>query len=436
MNTDVSDRSGRLSLEKTLRTIAKFVEKNKGTILDLYKAPLYNDEPKIFNYSARHKTSTTGDFDIASGFSFNKEVALIRVLAEAIERFSLSTYRPRILARKTAGHAARLRNFIDPLLLSPFSKHQLMQNRFEKFRIKKTSRFNWTNAYLLSSNKKVLVPAQLMSFMAQSDDLIVMPINSTGTAFGLTLEDALYRAICEVVERDAFVIAYLNKIPSPQVSLDKIRDKEISYILSILQRYRLELVVMDLTTDIGIPVFCAIIVDKTGLGPSVSVGLKAGVETRECLIGAIEEALMTRSWIRDRVIYMQGGNVNAIKDIQERAELWFPTNMIKKLDFWLKSDNKSKIKITRTKTNRWELTKKSLEDIGIGVIYKNISPDEVRNSNLFVVRVLIPSLQQFYLDEAYQFFGNKRLYEVPIKLKFTNRRKDESGLNSIPHPFL
>lgn len=151
------------------------------------------------------------------------------------------------------------------------------------------------------------MPAQLVyvPYSYQHDEpLLRFPI-STGAATGVSLDDALYRGICEVVERDAFMITYLNKIVSPQVNLFSIKDKTIYDIANIFKRYKLELVILNLTTDLQIPVFAAVTLDRTGLGPAVSVGLKAGFNIKETIIGAIEESLMVRTWIRDKFIYAE-----------------------------------------------------------------------------------------------------------------------------------
>lgn len=79
----------------TLEKYAKFANDSKDIILNFQKLSWYNDEPKIFSYSVSYKNKYGTDGNIASGFSFNKEVALIRVLGETAERYCLDNYSPR-----------------------------------------------------------------------------------------------------------------------------------------------------------------------------------------------------------------------------------------------------------------------------------------------------------------------------------------------------
>lgn len=421
-----------------LDKIADFVLKENTIINGIYRDPQYNDEPKIFNYGIRYKNTRKDNLNIASGFSFNKQLALVRVLGEALERYSLDIYKPKIVAKGSIAKISKQGQYLEPLRVSPFSIKQLKQKKNSKFIIRNSSKFSWSEAVFLNKNKKILIPSQLISF---NHSLIdgepeIMPINSTGTAFGLTFDEALYRALCEAIERDAFMINYLNKIPSPRIDLKSLNDVDLNKIIDILERYKLEVFVFDLTTDIEIPVFEALVLDRTGLGPAVSLGLKAGWETKNCIIGAIEESLMTRSWIRDNSFHINPGpkKVEEIENIEQRAFLWFPTQMIEQLDFWLKNKNIAKVDTEKKSGNKLEKTLRLLIDNGMTIIYKDITPNVIKNAGFFVIRTLIPELQPLYLNEKYKFLGNKRLYNVPLKLGFT--KKNESDLNKVPHPFL
>lgn len=425
-------------LYRDLDRIAGFALRENLIINGVYKDPHYNDEPKVFIYGAKFKSKWNDNHNIASGFSFNKELALIKVLGEALERYSLDVYKSHIAIVGTISQINKLGRYLDPQNVSPFSKKQLKQKKYGKFIIKKNSRFAWSTGTLLNNNEEILIPSQLISF---NHTLIkgepeILPINSTGTAFGLNFDDALYRSICEIIERDAFMISYLNKLPSPKIDLLSLKDNKINKILKILERYKLDLFVLDLTTDIGVPVFGSLVIDRTGYGPAVSVGLKAGWETRNCIIGAIEESLMSRNWIRDNSskINYELERIKEIETVEQRAFSWFSTQTIQKLDFWLKNKKVIKVNIKETENNKLDKTLKLLMQNNISIIYKDIAPKVIKKAGFFVIRCLIPELQPLYLDETYVFLGNKRLYNVPSKLGFIGR--NESDLNKIPHPFL
>lgn len=428
------------TLDKSLEKAAKFVDDNKNFIINISRSPLYNDEPKIFAYTGTYKSRYKKNIDIACGFSFNKKVALMRVLGEGLERYCLEKYNPKI---SFIGSLENInRDYLDPYSICAFSKKQLAESNFKKFRIHNKSLFRWTKGFSLKRKKNLLVPAQLVSFnyAPMKNEPTILPPISTGTATGLSLDDAMYRGICEVVERDSFMISYLNKLPSPQINLNSIKDMKIQGILNKLRRYKLEVIVLDITTDLKIPAFAALTLDKTRQGPSVTIGLKAGFDIKESIMGAIEESLMTRSWVRDKFIYLNPDykQEKVIQSLEDRAHFWFSVDMIKKLGFWLENKNIKKFVPDKLNSaeNKLKKTITSLDKNKMEIIYVDITHKTIKRNGFWVVRTIIPQLHPLYLDEQYPYYGGKRLYETPIKMKFLRNIKKETQLNSIPHPFL
>ncbi|MFH1827198.1 MAG: YcaO-like family protein [bacterium] len=422
-----------------LEKYSKFANNSNDIILNIQKLPWYNDEPKIFSYSVNYKNKYGVDNNIASGFSFNKKIALIRALGETAERYCIDNYSPRNVLTSS------IKNIkiphLDPLSIVAFSKNQLKKSSFKKFRVNRDTRFKWVTGVSLTEDKIVSVPSQLITInnKKESEAMILNPI-STGAAAGLSLSNALYRGICEIIERDGFMISYLNKLPMAKIDLLPIKNKTIRKFLEIFYRYNLELVVLDITTDLGVPSFAALTLDRTGLGPAVSVGLKAGLDNISCIIGAVEESLMTRSWLRDKFIYNNPDykREDKITNIVDRAHLWFPIKSIKYLDFWL--GNKKIKKIGRKKlsfsTNQLVTILKILKKRGMEVVYVNITHPKIKKHGIVVIKAFISKSQPLYLDERYPYLGGNRLYEVPVKLGFLKVAKQESQLNKIPHPFL
>lgn len=427
-------------LNNSLEQSSRLVVGDKDFITSIYRIPIYNDEPKLFAYSASYKSIISDSENVASGVSFQKKKALIRVLGEALERYCLDNFNEKNF---TIGRISKLHgSFLHPSEVISFSKQQLQRKSFQKFVIKSDSKLRWVEGFSLPFKHKVLIPAQLVYTSYQNIEgevRVRLPI-STGAAAGRSLRNAIYTGICEVVERDAFMISYLNKLSSSRVDLTSIADEEIKRMINILHRYKLELVVIEITTDTQIPVFMAIILDKTGAGPAVSVGLKAGFNIKETLIGAIEESLMVRSWQRDMFIYSNSAHKipKVIKTLEDRAYFWFKQDTSHFLNFWLKSKNLKRLnlEIEYSDKNEFNLAITLLKKARGNVFYVDITHLKMKKLGFTVVKVIIPQLHPLYLDERYPYFGGSRLYEVPIKLGFKNSPKQENQLNKIPHPFL
>lgn len=431
-----------IGLNKAIELGFEFVADNPSIVTSISKLSLYNDEPKLYQYSSYLKDSyglvkDTNELT-ASGISFKKKNAIIKLLGEAMERYSLTTNNNGNLIYKDYNEL----NSAGKLSLNPQNIIQLDREMLSHNIL--STKLHWLEGKSLMSDNKILVPAQLIyvPYMhANTEPYLQIPI-STGAAAGTSLESAIYRGICEVIERDSFMIHYLNKIHSPLIDLKDLAKKarDLNRIMTILNRYKLELFILDITTDLGMPSFAAIILDKTGLGPAVSVGLKSGLDIKQDIIGAIEESLMTRSWIRDKFVYLEPSykREKIIRTIEDRAHFWFSLDSIKYLDFWLKNNNVKKINIKTFKRSENELrnTIKLLKDKKIEVIYVDITDKKIKKYNFVVVKVIIPQLQPLYLDERYPYLEGIRLYDAPVKMGVLKKLKTEHQLNKIPHPFL
>lgn len=431
--------------ESILERGAKFIYRNPNIIDWVGKITLYNDEPKVFSYTCYFKdkfAKTSTEDSVASGVSFNKTRALFKLTGETIERYALSINNNKNLFFDSFNNLNNSqKNVLDPTYLIPFSRNQIRVHNINVSKLK-SEKIHWVLGKSLTTNHDVLIPAQIVFvpyFYQKSEPLIMWPI-STGAASGKSLNDALYRGICEIVERDSFMIHYLNKIHTPKIDIDTIKSDEIKKILEILKRYKIELFLINLTTDVGIPSIGAVLLDKTGLGPAVCVGLKAGLDINNVIIGAIEEAVMLRSWIRDQFIYLKPDfkREKIIQSISERAHFWFPMKAINYLNFWLNNKNKISIKKITTKINGPLLQKvmSVLKEKNIEIYYVDLTDRLLKKSGFIIVKVIIPDLQPLYLSEKYKYFGKKRLYQAPVNMGLLQKPKKEIELNRIPHPFL
>lgn len=419
---------------------SQFVNDNPKIIKGIYKDISYNDDPKLYGYAVYFRDKYGGrenEDSVASGVSFNKKKALLKVLGETIERYSLSINNNNKFIYKS--YKELISDGESVLKL-----HDIIGVLNTKIRPKNVelTKFHWVKGQSLLSDKNILVPAQLVyvPYVYENTETVLRTSISTGAATGSSINEALYRGLCEIVERDAFMITYLNKIPCPQVDLFSIKDKKLFNTIDVFKRYKLELAVLDITTDLKIPAFAAITLDRTGLGPAVSVGLKAGFNVKDTIIGAIEESLMVRFGTRDQFAY-EGLNYKGkkiISTIDDRARFWLPQSSIEHLDFWLKSKNFKKIntKDFDYAKNTLKMAIELLKEKKMELIYIDIADRKIKRYGFTVLKVIIPQLHPLYLDESYPYLEGKRLHETPVKMELLKKPKTENQLNKIPHPFL
>lgn len=408
----------------------------------------YSDEPKFFQYFSQLTDThhvTTAAQGTASGFSFfSQKLAVLKCLLEALERYALKNYDTSLF---TFAVADRLKKSWLPLGdVASFSDKQRRGNANLKLDVH--GPFTWVLGKKLPSMEDAYIPAQLVYLSyrrKQGEGLIRMPI-STGAAAGTAYSAAIYRGICEIVERDAFMITYLNSLPCRRVPLEKSKNESIKKILTIAQNYKLDVFSYDITTDLDIYTFLTIVRDTTGIAATISTGLKSSLNPTEALIGSLQEAFHPRTWLRREKDKFTGDRSELMKpyELSARGVLWSTLDAVEKISFLFNSKKATKniddYEDESKKTSAENLKKiiKMISDRGYASYAVDITPklSSIEKSDIKVVMAVIPQLQPLYLDERYPYFGGNRLYSVPVKLGYLKIPNKENTLNPFPHPFL
>lgn len=418
----------------TTNEIGQLLEKFQKLNLKPYfkKNNEYFDEPKFYSFGGElglSRKHTDGILSheppTGSGTSFfSSETALSNCIYETMERFCSYYYKKKSL--KWASYVSNPKLFMDPAL---FSTNNEIRSK----------KMYWTKGVNLTNGKKCLIPSQLLYLnykWMKNEPRLQFPYNSNGSASGATTTHAILNGIYEACERDAFMSVYLAKISPPSLNLDKINDIQIKEIVKKISRYRLELHVLDVTTDINIPTYFAVLIDRTGLGPALSCGAKASINNKNAIIGAITESLMCRLYVKEM---LQKGSIS--EDLSkgknvfsDRARYWIHPDSLKNIEFLISG------KIVTPKFSRQNLKmedelkiiKQKLVNVGFDTYYSDYSFSPF-GKNFIAGKVIIPKLQTMYLDEKFREWSinEKRLKEVS---QFFKHKFNE--VNSYPHPFL
>ena len=395
------------------------------------------DEPKFWYYSAiisdkclKHDGSRFQSS--ASGVSFFlQEEAMLKAVVEAVERYNnFAFFKSDVDFTGSYSDVAKMA--INPKSLIYFSDKQLQSNQYKKFQIDSKSIFRWTEAKSINDKRKYFIPCQAiyLSYQRIKEEPVIYPSISTGAAGHTALGSAILGGIYEILERDAFMIYYLNRIKPNRYDLTSSKNLRVRAFLEIAQRYHLEIFSLETKTDLNIPTVTTIVIDRSGLGKAVSVGLKSHLDVENAIIGSISEAFHTRTWIREA--YIQNPKNITRKQllddssIKNRGLFWYLPESISKLDFFVKNLEIVKINPKNTKLgvdSQLQKLSQILNKKGYKIFYKDITSKYFRGMPLKVVKVIIPGMQPMYLNEKYPTWGGGRLFS-------------SSKLNTYPHPFL
>ena len=135
-------------------------------------------------------------------------------------------------------------------------------------RIKPGEMLAWVQGYDLCANRIVNVPWSLVGVDYRPDPAGyhgAFQVSTDGLASGVTFPEAIFHGLCELIERDAG--ALLELMPTAELSrrVASIGAADGAEVLRAEQMIRsagFVLTLIDMTTDIGIPAFTAIITDS------------------------------------------------------------------------------------------------------------------------------------------------------------------------------
>ncbi len=393
---------------------------------------LFNDDPKLYHYHI--KAESTAEFTdgitreiTSSGISLlSRELALFKCLAEIIERFGTCTYSEKNFIEKTYNE------------ILGGNKTALNPDNFRKIAGIRDKKFKWILSENVLAQKKIYIPSQLvfLNYDRKKEIKLSAEVNTVGCAGGFDHNETLLRGIYELVEREAFLAVFLAKLTLTQIDLQTVPDPNIKKVLAACKRYNLELVTINITNDLHIHTFMTFLIDKTGLGQAFTTGIKSHLNPETALIGSIEEAFNTRPWYRKNIYNRSHDDFNTdhleINSYEKRALYWAPLKQLQHITFLLNSKpiawNFSQYK--NSSADQLTLIKKIFIKKNFSLYYVDITP-VIAPRNFRVYRVIIPELQQFYIQEQAKNINYNRINQI---VNFFGQ--DKFTLNPLPHFFL
>ncbi|WP_322869828.1 TOMM precursor leader peptide-binding protein [Streptomyces goshikiensis] len=149
----------------------------------------------------------------------------------------------------------------------------------------------WVYGHSLRDDRPVLVPARLVHYSAgvAADNFVFECSN--GCAIGSCLEEALLGALLELIERDAFLIAWYGGLPLTEIDLATVPGTAVRTMAdrAALQGYDVH--AFDNRIDLAVPVVTGLAVRRDG-GPGLfSFGAGAALDPAAAVEAALSEVL-------------------------------------------------------------------------------------------------------------------------------------------------
>ena len=330
-------------------------------------------------FSCIRPTAEDGAITVYNGKGATVEESRISAIMEGIERYSAEVHDREIrvaLFQELEGHEPVV-NPEDLILPEGAGMDRFM---------------SWCQGYDIANNQTVWVPAFAVFHPVPHRYRGVFRTNSNGLASGNTLEEAIFHALSEVIERDAWSLVETTRNTGPAVV--GIDDPVIQDMQKKFADAQVEVIIRDITSDIGIPTIAAVADDVLLKDPSLlTIGIGTHTSTRIAVMRALTEVAQSR------LTQIHGAREDTtIADLRkkmgyERAKringYWYRNNGTVDYADIPSSDTDDFLKDINNIITALE--KKGLDR----VIVVDLTREEI---GIPVVRVIVPGLEVFAMD--------------------------------------
>jgi ribosomal protein S12 methylthiotransferase accessory factor len=285
----------------------------------------------------------------------------------------------------------------------------------------------WTPVWSLTRQVVRYLPTAFCYFdYPQPSDRSYCWGDSNGNAAGNTREEAILQGFLELVEREAVALWWYNRVRRPGVDLDSFGEPYLGELRTYLADYHRDLWVLDLTADLGIPVFAASSRRTDGAPEAIMFGFGAHLDARVALLRAVTEM----NQMLGQVLYLPPdepvGTGISDKDTVE----WLRTATLANQPYLVPLEGAPSTLASyapcRTEDIKDDILacQRLVEGHGMEMLVLDQTRAEI---GLPVVKVIVPGMRHFWPR-----FAPGRLYDVPVRLGWLPEPLPEEQMNPIP----
>lgn len=359
--------------------------------------------------------------------------AKVGALCEAVERYCGIYPGPTYTIK---GNLSNIRQAVHPNTCMLYSDQQLKSRNLSNETATKffsivpipfdeKEEMEWTPVFSLTHSEFKYLPSCFCyaQYPAKDEKQLYAYPDSNGGAAGNTIEEAILQGFLELVERDGAAIWWYNRLQRPQVDLASAKNPYIDQMVEVYQKMGRNLYVLDLTTDLGIPVFA-------------SISYKIEAEKPQEILYAFGSHVEAAIALERAIIEM-----NQLLPISEKFKGRYRTNDPEFIDWLLNVRIEDHLYLQpkdcsprNLQTDYPPLCPPTLKDAihycvaaakerGMETLVLNLTQPDI---GLPVVKVFVPGLRHFWRRTA-----PGRLYDVPLKMGWLNQAHTEAELNPL-----
>jgi len=251
----------------------------------------------------------------------------------------------------------------------------------------------WVTGYDLEAGEDILVPASAVFHPLPQKYPQLFRTSTNGLASGNTIEEAVFHALMEIIERDAWSLVEVSRDTGPQVQ--EIEDPLAESLLSRFRAAQVAVTIKDITSDIGIPTIAAISDDTLLQDPALlTIGMGTHTSARIALLRALTEVAQSR------LTQIHGAREDTtVADFRKKIGYERTKRMNR---YWFSSPESRRFSAipsldTTDFLDDISLARQRLREAGLPrTIVVNLTQEAI---GVPVVRVIVPGLEVYAMDQ-------------------------------------
>ena len=384
-------------------------------------------------------TEPAADLIHGSGCGLTRLEAQAAACGEAIERYCASL-RPDPPVIRASAHALGPQG-IAPARFALFAEDQYATPGWHFRRATPTTILDWVAGWSWTHRRAVYLPTCFVYQQpcAGAGQCLFHPV-STGLACATTVEAACLTGLCEVVERDAIMLAWLYGLELPR-RRPPLADPVVQALSQRMIATGLHATVLDATMpDIGLPVRIALVERHAGVPAACAVGMAAHPVALQAHRKALLEACHTLHWLHDmphNPSQPAANDAGLFSTFKEHVWHAGHTAATHALAMWRCGPWQDEVADTlptlASPSRQFDDLVSHLATRGLEVCTVDLTPPEVAQTGFVVVRTVVPGMQPL-TPGGELCLGGTRLRTMATQLGCPARYGPDRW-NPAPHPF-
>ena len=401
----------------------------EGSALDVRWAPPMADQYELpFSMAfARPKGKISRNW--SCGRAKDPPLALKKAVSEAYE-WQACERLPEDLVKTSFEELDRA---IDPRSIVSYHEQQYQDKRFPLKPFDRRCRYSWVKGRNILSGEMAYILADCVYFPYTPRTPRYTMANSSGTAARFGRNEAIQHATLELVERDAFMIIWLNRLQMPSI-LVKSLPEFVQKRIKALEQAWFRVIIKNFTLDLAPVIF--VFVQSEKLSTTICAACSS-FDTLSAIDHAMEEA-EAATYCRSRNQKVELIRPREVHRTYHHGDLYGQRHYFQRANFLAEDGTMMKFADVANNVPRtWDELLTHLEATGFPLLAVSLQP-----GNQFldfqipkVEKVFIPGIIPMSFGYGLEPCGMERIYTLPIHLGYRIVPLEYRELTNFPHPY-